>query len=227
MTRLKNDREAIQMLDKLRKANPGISIYSVHDEEFKKYGRVYNMDTSEIVNVCKNIPLPESGSSYQLSVEKLENLISSDLVKEMAFGGCETQIGLCMGYNTEMNALEFHKSSEINIAVTPLLILLGLSYEMDGDKYDSSKIKAFYLESGTMIEIFGTTMHFCPCQVSDKGFSNVVVLPKDTNAFLDKPPKTKLLFKKNKWIICHEKNDNLIKIGVFPGIYGKNYKVQY
>ena len=215
------------MINKLRKLNPELKIFSVHDEEFKKYGRVYDVDTSEIVEVCENISLPETGSSYQLSVDELENLESSAMLREVAFGGCEAQIGLCMGYNTQMNAMEFHKSSEINIAVTPLVVLLGLSYEMEGNKYDSSKVKAFYLERGTMIEIFGTTMHFCPCQVSDSGFSNVVVLPKDTNALLDKPSKDELLFKKNKWLICHEKNDNLIKIGGYPGIYGEIHIIQY
>lgn len=215
------------MIARLRMVNPGISIYSVHDEEFKKYGCVHDIDTNEIVQACKDMPLPQAGSSYQLSVDKLESLKSSDFLKEVAFGGCEAQIGLCMGYNSEMNALEFHKSSEINIAVTPLVILVGLKYEMDGKMYDSSKIKAFYLESGTMIELFDTTMHFCPCQINDSGFSNVVILPKDTNALLDKPSNDELLFKKNKWLVCHEKNENLVKIGVFPGIYGENYKIQY
>ena len=107
------------------------------------------------------------------------------------------------------------------------MVLLGISYDIDGKRYDSSKIEAFYLESGEMIEIYGTTMHFCPCQVSDTGFSNIVVLPKNTNDLLDSPSDDELLFKKNKWLICHEGNDNLIKIGVFPGIYGENYKVQY
>lgn len=119
------------MIEALRKANPNISIYSVHDDEFKKYGCVYDVDTDEIVQACKNIPLPESGSSYQLSIEELETLKSSELFKEMTFGGIEAQIGLCMGYNSEMNALEFHNSSEINIAVTPLVVLLGLRYEIE------------------------------------------------------------------------------------------------
>jgi len=215
------------MLEKLRKANPNINIYSVHDAEFKKYGIVYAAYNSEIVSACKKIPLPEVGSTYQLSVKELESLESSKLLKEAAFGGCEAQIGLCMGYNSEMNALEFHKSSEFNIAVTPLLIFLGLEYEMEENRYDSSKIKAFYVESETMIELFGTTMHFCPCQVSDEGFSNIVVLPKDTNAPIDKLSNDELLFKKNKWLLCHENNDNLIKIGVYPGIYGENYKIKY
>ncbi len=67
---------------------------------------------------------------HQLSIEELETLKSSELFKEMTFGGIEAQIGLCMGYNSEMNALEFHNSSEINIAVTPLVVLLGLRYEI-------------------------------------------------------------------------------------------------
>ena len=39
------------MINKLRKLNPELKIYSVHDEEFKKFGRVYHVDTSEIVEV--------------------------------------------------------------------------------------------------------------------------------------------------------------------------------
>ncbi len=215
------------MLEKLRQSNPDIRIYSVHDEEFEKYGIVHDVNTDEMVQVCKTIPFPESGSSYQLSVDKLEKLESSELFREKAFGGCEVQIGICMGYNSQMNALEFHKSSEINIAVTPLVLLLGLTYEMDGKCYDASKVKAFYVECGTMIELFATTMHFCPCQVNCNGFSNVVVLPKDTNALLDKPSNDELLFKKNKWLICHEKNNDLIEKGVFPGIKGENYKIKF
>lgn len=77
------------------------------------------------------------------------------------------------------------------------------------------------------IEVFGTSLHFCPCQVSDKGFSCVVVLPKGTNASLDTPTDDKLLFKKNKWIICHDKNTSLIEKGVYPGIHGTNFEIKY
>ncbi len=215
------------MLNKLKELNPDIKIYSIRDEEFKKYGYVLDIDTDEIVQACNELGLPDDGSSYSLSVDKLENLKCSKLLREKAFGGCETQIGLCCGYNSYMNALEFHKSSEINVATTPLVLILGLQYEMKGGEYSSDKIKAFYLEKGDAVEVYGTSMHFCPCQVSDDGFSCVVVLPKDTNDLLDSPTNDKLLFKKNKWLICHDKNSALIEKGVYPGIHGTNYRIKY
>lgn len=215
------------MLEKLRKLNPEIDFFSVRDAEFKKYGCVLDINTDEIINACSKINRPTEGSKYILSVDELENLECSDLLKEKLFGGCDAQIGLCHGYSSMLNALEFHNSSEINVAATPLVLLLGLRYDMAGNEYSSDKIKAFYLEKGVAVEVYSTSMHFCPCQVSNDGFSCVVVLPKDTNNFLDKQTSDKILFKKNKWLICHDENKALIDKGVYPGIHGTNYQVKY
>ena len=70
-------------------------------------------------------------------------------------------------------------------------------------------------------------MHFCPCQVDDGGFSCVVILPKGTNTDLKEKTDDKLLFRNNKWIICHDKNEALINRGVYPGIHGVNYEIKY
>lgn len=215
------------MLDILKKMNPGIEIFSIRDDEFKKYGNVLRIETDEIVKACEKLAFPESGTEYVTSVDSLENLDMSENLLEIMFGGCEAQIGITHGYNSFMNGLEYHRSSEVNIAVTPLVLILGLQYEMDGYEYDSSKVKAFYLEKGEAVEVYATSLHFCPCQVSDNGFSCVVVLPKDTNTLLDKPSSDKLLFKKNKWIISHYQNEELIEKGVYPGIHGENYKIKY
>ena len=91
----------------------------------------------------------------------------------------------------------------------------------------SSCFKAFYLPEGTVIECFATTLHFCPCQVSDEGFGLVVALPYGTNTDLDKKTDDALLFRKNKWIVSHEKNESLIARGVVPGISGENIKIEY
>ena len=214
------------MIEKLRKLNPKLNIYSVHDKEFKKYGKVLKIDNDELVSVAQNITLPESGSTYMLNVEELNNLKCSQMYKEILFGGCEIQTGICMGYNTKMDALEFHKSSEINIAITPLILLLGLEYEMEDNEFNSENIKAFYVNKGETVELFGTTLHFCPCQVTDDGFSCVVILPKGTNTDLKEKTDDKLLFRNNKWIICHDKNDALIGRGVYPGIHGVNYEIK-
>ena len=215
------------MLERLKKLNPFIDFYSVKDNEFKKYGCVLNIDTEDIINTCNEIKKPDEGSSYTMSLKDLEMLDCADILREKLFGGCEAQIGLCHGHSTMLNALEYHNSSEINIAATPLVLLLGLRYEMEGKEYSSDKIKAFYLEKGDAVEIYSTTMHFCPCQVMDEGFSSVVVLPKGTNDILDNPSMDNLLFKKNKWIICHSENQALIEKGVYPGIHGTNYQMRY
>ena len=215
------------MIEKLRKLNPELEIYSVRDAEFKNYGRILNINTDEIVDACLELKFPEDKSEYIASVETFEKLNISDRLRTEMFGGCPAQIGITHGYNRFMNGLEYHKCSEINVAATPLCLILGLQYEMDGNEYDSSKVKVFYLEKGDAVEVYSTSLHFCPCQVNDDGFSCVVVLAKDTNTLLDNPTEDKLLFKKNKWIICHDKNQELIERGVYPGIHGVNYEIKY
>ena len=131
------------MINKLKELNPEIEFYSIHDEELKKYGRLLDFDPEEFLNLCNNSDLPENGSKYSLSVDKLENANSANTLKERLFGGRAAQIGLCCGYNTYMNALEFHNSAEINVAVTPMVLLLGLRYEMDGADRSVRDIIAF------------------------------------------------------------------------------------
>lgn len=215
------------MLQKLKELNPDIKIYSIHDEEFKKYGAVIDVDASDMVKVCGELVLPEKGTSYTASVHELEALESASVLSNKLCGGLDVQVGICCGYSSFLNGLEYHNSSEINVASTPLVLILGLRYEMEGSEYNSEKVKAFYLEKGAVVEVFATSMHFCPCQVDDSGFSCVVVLPKGTNTDVEDKGDDRLLFRKNKWIICHDKNEDLIKRGVYPGIHGVNYEIKY
>lgn len=48
-----------------------------------------------------------------------------DEMKERAYGGLEIQIGYCNGNNKKLNAVEYHRSSELDIAVDDLILLLG------------------------------------------------------------------------------------------------------
>lgn len=215
------------MLEKLRRLNPDIKLYSIHDDEFKKYGAVIDTDATEMVKVCSELGLPDEGTLYTASVDELENTKCADELKLKLYGGLDAQVGLCCGYSNFLNGLEYHNSSEINVAATPLVLILGLRYEMDGSEYNSENVKAFYLEKGDVVEVFATSMHFCPCQVDDGGFSCVVILPKGTNTDLKEKTDDKLLFRNNKWIICHDKNEALINRGVYPGIHGVNYEIKY
>lgn len=216
------------MIERLRRLNPDIPFHTVHDPEFKVFGSVIEgYDTREICEACEKIAMPAEGSSYVLSEPSLEALEISDRIKKELFGGLDAQIGLCWGYSSYLNALEFHKSSEINIAARHLVLLLALRSDMEGNELDVNKIRAFFVDRGEIIEVYGTSLHFCPCMTEDDGFYCVVGLHKGTNDVLDAPAEDPLLFKKNKWLICCDTNDGLKARNVYPGIHGTNYKVNY
>ena len=146
---------------------------------------------------------------------------------EELYGELDIQIGNCWGYNSYLNALEWHKNSEINVAATDLVLILAKLDDIEDGKLDSSKAVAFLVEEGEAVEIYADTLHYCPCQVSPTGFNCVVILPKGTNRPLTNKPEDPLIFRKNKWIFCHEDNKELIAKGVVPAIYGENYRINY
>ena len=215
------------MLNILKEKNPDIKLYSVNDSEFKTFGRVVNdLDTQEIIAAAEAIKNPDTGSAYSPSEASFEKLKISSQIKSEYFGTLPTQIGYCYGHNNFLNAAEWHFSSEINIAVTPLVLILGHIWDIEDGKIDSSSFKAFYLPKGTAAEVYATTLHFCPCEVEKGGFGCVVGLPLDTNTPLDVTPDNPLLFRKNKWIIAHVDNRGLIDRGVVPGITGINLEIK-
>lgn len=216
------------MLEQLKKLNPDIPLYSVNDSEFKSFGRVVtNLDTTEIIAAAEKIARPIEGSSYSPSEENFEKLEIAEQIKNEFFGTLPSQIGYCHGHNNLLNAAEWHFSSEINIAVTPLVLILGHVWDIENGKIDSSSFKAFYLPKGTVAEIYATSLHFCPCETEKDGFGCVVGLPTETNTPLDITCDNPLLFRKNKWIIAHEQNSALINKGVVSGITGTNFEIKY
>ena len=203
-----------------------MKIYRVTDKEFLPYGNVLNIDTAEIIKEAEKVEMTEEGSMYVPSKEEFEVLSIMNFAKNEIFGGMPTQLGYCWGYNDTLNALEWHKCSEINIAVTDLILLVGDVRDIEeGNRYNSDKVKAFKVLKGEAVEMFATTLHYCPIQTSKGGFGCVVGLLKETNTDLESVPNDKLIFRKNKWIIAHEGNKELIEKGVFGGIYGENYKI--
>ena len=202
-------------------------IKNVNDIEFKKYGRVLNnYDVKELLNKMEATPLPE-GVIYEPSIKELENLDVAKEFKNREFGGLDIQIGYCNGNNYMLNAVEYHRTSEINIAVTDLILLLGLEQDIEDDySYDTSKIEAIFVPAGTAIEVYGTTLHYAPCNAKAGGFRCVVVLPKGTNEALPFAPEAKgesrLLTAVNKWLIAHE--DAEIE-GAVNGLKGENITI--
>lgn len=206
----------------------GISIQRVTDAGFQKYGRVLtaDYDVAELIDAMQNTPCPED-VIYIPSDAGLEKLPVMKDFTDSLYGGLPVQIGYCNGHNHLLNAVEYHRSSEINVACTDLILLIGSQQDIAADyTYDTSRIEAFLVPAGTVIEVYATTLHYAPCGVDGNGFRCVVVLPKDTNLELEvKPEKAgedKLLTARNKWLIAHP--DAQID-GAFNGLKGENISV--
>ena len=202
-------------------------IKKVTDIDFEKYGQVLkNYDCSEIIEKMKSItPLP-SDVIYEPSIKELEDLKIAEDLRIREFGELPIQIGYCNGNNHMLNAVEYHRSSEINIAVTDLILLIGCQQDIEDDySYDTANIEAFMVPAGTIIEVYATTLHYAPCNVQEDGFKCVVVLPRDTNLPLEKTiekvGEDALLFARNKWLIGHKDTD-LGEQGAFIGLVGEN-----
>lgn len=201
-----------------------MKIYSVSDPEFGKYGRIVkNVDFTELVAALKKTPVTRE-VVYEPSVPELEATSAYAPLRDITYGELPIQIGYCNGYNKTMNALEYHRSSEINVAATDAVLLVGLRQDLGEDfTYDSSKVEAFFLPEGTAVEVYATTLHYAPCSPKEEGFQVAIVLPKDTNLPLEKEhaagDEDRLLTARNKWLVAHP--DAGIE-GAFNGIRGEN-----
>lgn len=197
---------------------------TVFDSAFKKYGKVVNgYDLRALTEAMEKTVLPDD-VTYVPGVAELEATPFARQMEERFYGGLPVQVGFCNGHNEMLNALEYHRNSEVNVAVTDLILMLGSQQDIEEDySYDTSKVEAFLVPKGTVVEVYATTLHYAPCGVNGQGFRCTVVLPKDTNLELETKPvqegEDRLLFARNKWLVAHA--DAAIE-GAFNGLKGKN-----
>lgn len=204
-----------------------MNVRKVTDKAFRKYGKIIQgVDFSQLLTRLRQIEDTES-VEYVASCQPLEELSAADIVREHCFGGMEIEIGYCVGKNNQLNALEYHRSSEINLAAKDMILLLGFQGDMDENyHYDTSKVEAFFVPAGTAVEIYASTLHFAPCGLKKNGyaFKTAVVLPygtnfpkKDNHEMINQ--EEKLYFARNKWLIAHPDGG---QEGAFVGLLGDN-----
>lgn len=203
-----------------------MKMYSVHDKRFETFGRIVeNPFFNTFENGAKEINVPESGCSYLASVPAFETEESLSYYRAY-FGNMDVQIGYCWGRNDTLNALEWHKSSEVHCALEDMILLLGDMRDMENGVFDTKNIKAFLVKKGESVEIYQTTLHFCPVLPCGGVFKNVVILPRGTNTPLTIASEDKKLVARNKWLICHPESKKHVDMNRVIGITGENIKVK-
>lgn len=220
-------------LNRLSELN-GTRIYSVFDEEFKTYGRIVDgYDFGDLTAyIEQNTQIPESGNVYVASVCELENTPVCARLKDEVYGGLDIQIGYCNGRNSTYNGFEYHKCSELNIAVTDMALVLGHVWQIEDNKFYVGGEKIFFVPRGVAIEMYQTTLHLSPCKVCDEGFKDIVVLLKGTNTprenkIENADGENALLLQKNKWVLAHKDRKPLVDAGAHIGLIGENKAVKY
>lgn len=206
-----------------------MKIYSVYAQEFKPYGKILqNYDTQPLISAMRTISMPESGTVYEPSISALEKSGIFDAMQDRAYGGMPIQIGMCWGYNTKLNCLEYHRGSEVNVGEQDFVLLLAKQDEIEDGRLDTAKVKAFRVPAGIAVEVYATTLHYAPCQVSNEGFRVAVVLPKGTNEpkgnMEQKSKEDTWLTARNKWLLAHPES-NEAKTGTHIGLTGKNIDI--
>jgi hypothetical protein len=220
----------MNILEKLREKNPGLPLFSVEDESFAPYGRVLGGADAALSAALDGTELPAEGNLYHASEASLEALPLMARLRRLAFGEMEIQAGFCNGRGFTLNALEYHKCSEVNYSTTGLVLLLALPCDLEGDSLDSARVKGFYLPPETLVEIRPRVLHFAPCRVREEGFNCLVVLEKGVNAPLERVDpaaagEEKLLWMQGKWLLCHPDSPQAQK-GAFVGIRGENLRLE-
>ncbi|WP_200816244.1 DUF4867 family protein [Dorea phocaeensis] len=187
-----------------------MEIKKLTKESIREYGRIIQEDCfGPLFEKMQCIEYPAEGIEYVMSSKALEEETIKQKVEETIYGGMPVQIGYCIGKNKSLNALEYHRSPEINIAVDDMILLLGRLQDVEMDfSYDTSRLEAFYVPAGTAVELYATTLHYVPCAAKGDTFRSIVVLPKDTNQTLtfevEREGENQLLMAQNKWLIAHE-----------------------
>jgi hypothetical protein len=202
---------------------------NVEDPAFRRYGRIVEgIDFSGLITALREkTPCPPD-CVYEPSIEDLESLPVKEELERISYGELPIQIGYCNGHNKKLNAVEYHRSSEINVAADDVILLLGKEEDVTEDfSYDTGKMEAFLLPAGKAVELFATSLHYAPCQTSDGGFRVAIVLPKGTNFPLSGAHGTEgedaLITAKNKWLIGHPEGGFTGKEHI--GLKGENLEV--
>ncbi len=219
------------MIDHLNSVNKTLKFKSVYSDAFTTYGKVISaIDFTALIAAIEKTAMPEQGNRYVAHDDTCYASVQQAHLDEL-FGEMPVQVGYVNGYNSKLNALEYHKSSEVNVAITDLVLLLGKVQAIEHNQYHSNQVEAFFVPAGTAIEVYGTTLHFAPCKVEDSGFKCAVILPLGTNVADRKGSgvgeESKLLFKTNKWLLAHPEHKALIEQGAHQGILGENIEVYY
>ncbi len=214
------------MLQSIRTKNPGLLIQEATPENFNSYGRLLQGEEFQVlIQALSSKEIPQEGNRYtaddsSMDFPKIKEFISRTYYSEMPI-----QIGHCNGHTHALNAFEYHQGNEINFMATDCILMLAHQQDIKDNQIPSCLAELFYFPAGTVIELYGTSLHFAPCALTRDGFRVGVILPRGTNQPLENAPSSPLIRAKNKWLIAHP-NAPVAQNGAYVGLTGDNITLE-
>ncbi len=205
-------RAPFSMLARMRNALGGEKqeYPTVSSRLFERYGKVVEgIDVRKAVELLKKTPLPQKGTAYVASelILEADRALFND-IQDRVFGGLPVELGYCSGDNHVLNALEYHRNCEVNIAENDCLLMVAPMTAIKDGIIDTSSVETFLLPAGTAVLFYETTLHYAPCNASGNSYFRVLVaLPRGTNT--DRPQgvgrggEAGSLTHNNKWLFAH------------------------
>lgn len=208
-----------------------LTIQNVSNPEFLQFGKILEgYHTEKLIQSLNMLtPKPTKGTIYVANDPDMEKSSVCSKIQDHFFGGLPIQVGYCNGSNHKLNCLEYHRSSEVNIAADDVVLLVARQQDIHDGKLDTSLVKAFLVPAGTAVELYATTLHFAPCNApKNKSFRVSIILPRGTN--MEKPEiepqcfEDQMLFASNKWLLAHP-DSSQAKHGAYVGLTGSNIEI--
>lgn len=211
------------MLEEVKKNNPSLNIRSTY--ELSKLYRKLDIDVLPILSYSQECVKDSLENYYIPSDPGLESIDLTKAISSFVFDFVSTQAGWCCGGGTKMNGMEWHKSSEVIVACTDMLLFIGDYKDISNDKYNSKNAIPLFLKAGEVIELYPMTLHLSPLRVNTL-FKAAIILPRGTNT--NRPEGIVGSHRAiNKWLLVHPENVKAIGLGSKVGIEGENLTVNY
>ncbi len=224
--------EAVRTLNRL---NPDVGILPIGDGSFLRYGKpLTGYPVGGLLRLLAEKAPVADGVLYEPDAIG-PGACPGEVAPLMraVFGGMDgLQVGWVCGRNLRLNALEYHKCSEVVIAGSDMVVFMGLVQDIRWPEgsYDVSQVQAYFVPRGTVYEISPWCLHYAPVHVhAGEGFRCAILLPRGTNTTLDYEPERsgegKLLFGRNKWLVAHTDDRSLQGSGAHFGLVGRNIRL--
>ncbi len=207
-------------LDALRQKNPRLAILSLAETPEHTLYRKADVDPEAFLVAAESI-VPEEANAYIPRDEAMSDSPAARAVARRVFGELPMQTGWNYGGNTRMNGMEWHKSAEVIVACTDIVLLLGSHADVVNGTYDSARAFGLYLQKGEGVELNPYTLHLAPLPVSGGRFIAAILLPNGTNLPLAGGIDGTLRAV-NKWLLVHPENKRGVELGGKIGILGEN-----